>query len=538
MASPPFAGAQLQQSRSLPSLRSYRVGRGVRVPPDSLAQEVGKLTAIVKRRLSESSSRGQTEGGGLQRRLTDGGGSTSSSSEAVATTPSRAFARRGLQLGTQLQPQPLLRAPANDARGYSALSALLRRGPAITATAQHGLGGSSPLAEGRRRMRMLKQRPENRRQLRPLQVPASCGTSLHGTKGKTSTATQPVLGSAEGRPATRKECQSALSSPAVTPTDEPDTQARSLVTPPPAGDDNDASGSGGGAASTSAATVATAHTAVAAPSPSPMLHAEGAFESCSNGEQQPRSSSDALIIIDWDDTLLATSRLCHQFGVNGARTAPLPPKLCRHLQLLARDVIEVLRVARGLSDHVTIVTNAAQGWVQESGRRFVPSVVDQIQEWCIPVVSAQIYAARCPSGDPTDWKKKAFSKLLKKVVSSGPTTMRSWQPPPPRQIQLISIGDSEFEREAARAVGGCGSRRAAGGGGGGGGGDGGCRPGRWETHECAGGSEPPAVNVVTQTVKLMGAPTIKQLRQQLQLLALQLEPIVRSGRELDLEMGQ
>jgi hypothetical protein len=510
----------------------------VRVPPDSLTQEVGILTAIVKRRLSESSSRRQTEGGGLQRRLTDGGdggGSTSSSSEAVATTPSRVFARRGLQLGTQLQPQPLLRAPANDARGNSALAALLRRGPAITATAQPGLGGSPPLAEGRRRMRMLKQRPENRRQLRPLQVPASCGTSLHGTQGKTSTATQPVLGSAEGRPATRKECQFALSSPAVTPTDEPDTQARSLVTPPPAGDDNDASGSGGGAASTSAATVATAH--------SSMLLAEGAFESCSNGEQQhssssSSSSSDALIIIDWDDTLLATSRLCHQFGVNGARIAiPLPPKLCRHLQLLARDVIEVLRVARGLSDHVTIVTNAAEGWVQESGRRFVPGVVDRIQEWCIPVVSAQMYAARCPSGDPTDWKKKAFSKLLKKVVSSGPTTMRSWQPPPPRQIQLISIGDSEFEREAARAVGGCGSRRAAGGGGGGGG-DGGCRP-RWETHQCAGGgSEPPAVNVVTQTVKLMGAPTIKQLRQQLQLLALQLEPIVRSGRELDLEMGQ
>ena len=63
--------------------------------------------------------------------------------------------------------------------------------------------------------------------------------------------------------------------------------------------------------------------------------------------------------------------------------------------------------------------DAAKGWVQQSGRRFIPGVVKHISEVGIPVVSAQeAFARSCPSGDPTDWKKKAQS-LRRTMLARG-----------------------------------------------------------------------------------------------------------------------
>ena len=117
------------------------------------------------------------------------------------------------------------------------------------------------------------------------------------------------------------------------------------------------------------------------------------------------SSADELakrtvIILDWDDTLLTTTRLMSRFSVVGVgATKPLPAGLKRDLHALENDVIHLLECCVGRG-RTAIVTNAAEGWVQMSGRRFVPGVVQAIEKHNISVVSAQTaFAKTCPSGD-------------------------------------------------------------------------------------------------------------------------------------------
>ena len=107
-----------------------------------------------------------------------------------------------------------------------------------------------------------------------------------------------------------------------------------------------------------------------------------------------------VIILDWDDTLLTTTRLMSRFSVVGVgATKPLPAGLKRDLHALENDVIHLLECCVGRG-RTAIVTNAAEGWVQMSGRRFVPGVVQAIEKHNISVVSAQTaFAKTCPSGD-------------------------------------------------------------------------------------------------------------------------------------------
>ena len=117
-------------------------------------------------------------------------------------------------------------------------------------------------------------------------------------------------------------------------------------------------------------------------------------------------------------------------------------------------------------------------------QRFVPKVIEHLEAAQIPVISAQAAFARsCPSGDPTDWKKKAFAREL-----TG------------SNINLVSVGDSIFEREAAHFV-----------------------------------SQQSCVDLV-KTVKFVDSPTIAMLRRQLSTLTGQIDTIVAAGRSFDVDM--
>jgi hypothetical protein len=202
------------------------------------------------------------------------------------------------------------------------------------------------------------------------------------------------------------------------------------------------------------------------------------------------SSADELakrtvIILDWDDTLLTTTRLTSRYSVYGVGASkPLPASLTRELHALEKDVIQLLESCIGRGRTV-IVTNAAKGWVQQSGRRFVPRVVEVIAKHNISVVSAQAaYAHTCPSGNPADWKKKAFMRELKG-----------------ERINLVSIGDSIFEREAAHFVS--------------------------SKHK----------NVeATKTVKFIDSPTIAQLRRQLVTATEKLPMVCDAEKSFDVDM--
>ena len=167
----------------------------------------------------------------------------------------------------------------------------------------------------------------------------------------------------------------------------------------------------------------------------------------------------------------------------------LPAGLTRELLALERDGICLLETAV-THGTVVVVTNAAKGWVQQSGRRFIPRVVECLKAHSITVVSAQAAFARsCPSGDPTDWKKKAFMREMAGAQS------RSGE-----NINMISIGDSIFEREA--------------------------------THYASGQLQVQT----TKTVKFIDSPTIEQLRRQLVTVTAKMPMICGIERSFDADM--
>jgi hypothetical protein len=192
-----------------------------------------------------------------------------------------------------------------------------------------------------------------------------------------------------------------------------------------------------------------------------------------------------VIILDWDDTLLTTSRLTSfVYGVEASK--PLPGPLRRELHELGNDVVRLLEscISRG---RVVIVTNAVQGWVQQSGRKFMPEVIAAISRHNIQVVSAQsTFAHTCSSGSPADWKKKAFVHMPELKEEN---------------INLVSIGDSTFERDATHFV-----------------------------------SRVRQNVVAAKTVKFIHSPTIEQLRRQLVMLTDELPIICELAKTFDVDV--
>ena len=180
--------------------------------------------------------------------------------------------------------------------------------------------------------------------------------------------------------------------------------------------------------------------------------------------------------------------LTHGVGNVRAAAKPLPASLTRDLALLEDNVLTLLAACRERGRCV-IVTNAAKGWVQQSGKRFVPRVVKYLQDHKVSVVSAQAsFAASCPSGDPADWKKKAFAREL----TSG------------TNINMLSVGDSVFEREAA--------------------------------HFCGKNQRKQSRGGLTKTVKFVDSPTIEQLRRQLTTLTEKIDMICLADHSFDVDM--
>lgn len=85
---------------------------------------------------------------------------------------------------------------------------------------------------------------------------------------------------------------------------------------------------------------------------------------------QPKSSH-TLIIFDWDDTLLCTSQLTplDEYIVDGEIV--LPKELTQELEVLDDRALFILEKSITLGKTI-VVTNAAYGWVEASGKRFLP----------------------------------------------------------------------------------------------------------------------------------------------------------------------
>jgi hypothetical protein len=130
---------------------------------------------------------------------------------------------------------------------------------------------------------------------------------------------------------------------------------------------------------------------------------------------------DALIIWDWDDTLMCST------AINSGR---LPGGTAPQLEVL---IEEALRISMSVGETM-IVTNADDLWVFESTRRFAPRVASLLSQ--IPIVSARRKFEASYPGDVFAWKRETFREIL--INRNGGSG-----------LNLVVLGDSPAEIEAA-----------------------------------------------------------------------------------------
>ena len=144
---------------------------------------------------------------------------------------------------------------------------------------------------------------------------------------------------------------------------------------------------------------------------------------------------NSLIIFDWDDTILPTSFLTPK-GIFEDKNE-LNPKDQARIKKLEETVKNLLSVAVKNGD-IYIITNAGEGWVQFSTRKYYPSIEEIITKK-IKIISARsLYEKKYPN-DSKKWKIEAFLNIKKSVNNDLITN-------------IICLGDSVFEMEAGRIL--------------------------------------------------------------------------------------
>jgi len=137
----------------------------------------------------------------------------------------------------------------------------------------------------------------------------------------------------------------------------------------------------------------------------------------------------AVIIFDWDDTLLCTTWLSAQGPTSSAAVVA---QLAAIEKLAFKMLSEALSIGRTF-----IITNAAAGWVRRSATTWAPSLLPLLEE--VEVISARDCFASSFPDEVDRWKVEAFLEVQRKLPATLVTN-------------LIALGDSEFEMHAARSM--------------------------------------------------------------------------------------
>lgn len=137
------------------------------------------------------------------------------------------------------------------------------------------------------------------------------------------------------------------------------------------------------------------------------------------------------IIFDWDDTLLSTSYLTK------AQDTTISPDQEAHLQSVEQHAYALLEMALELG-HTFIITNASDGWIEDSASCCMPSLLPLLER--VRIISARSMHEGTHPGDAREWKVQTFLDLGRQLQ---PGTIEN----------LISIGDSSFELDAAHELG-------------------------------------------------------------------------------------
>ncbi|CAD7942175.1 unnamed protein product [Amoebophrya sp. A25] len=195
-----------------------------------------------------------------------------------------------------------------------------------------------------------------------------------------------------------------------------------------------------------------------APSAAAIVAAQGRR----NSQDAFATKDQTILVFDWDDTLFPTTWVRHYMGLHWKYPLQEQPinaiqkrKIKLALDELANEVEQFLLAAlqRG---RVVIVTLARVPWVKLSCDNFFPRIGQLIKDHDINIVYAQEARSSSdreqdpPVNDPaaqeafwTGKKQLAIRREVEHFYSQYPG--QSWK-------NVISIGDSDFERKATHAT--------------------------------------------------------------------------------------
>lgn len=191
-------------------------------------------------------------------------------------------------------------------------------------------------------------------------------------------------------------------------------------------------------------------------------------------------------ILDWDDTICPSTYLA-SLGLRVDDPGSLPLSLQNQLEMLEVAVINIVREALRFGK-VVVITNAEAGWVELSGRRFLPRVVHFLASHDIKIVSARTSFESDYPDAPSSWKMAAFSQEVACMF------------PNDDELNVLVLGDSMSERDAAHAL----SNRLP--------------------------------NSRVKTVKFVERPSIDQLMRQVQLVAQSLPDLATYASSFDVDL--
>lgn len=187
---------------------------------------------------------------------------------------------------------------------------------------------------------------------------------------------------------------------------------------------------------------------------------------------------DAVIIFDWDDTLMCSTAI---------KEGNIPSH--SQLSLLECAVARLLVTAMGMG-YTAIVTNASLPWVRSTAQNYLPAVVPLLDR--VLVTSARQSYEEAFGNNPFAWKMQAFRDVVSTWASHG--AARAWFQGTQfeeQHVRLTALGDSIVDIEAAES---CSSSSTA-----------------------------------VKTVKLTELPTIAELLGQLQVVQQNLPHIIEQG---------
>lgn len=149
-------------------------------------------------------------------------------------------------------------------------------------------------------------------------------------------------------------------------------------------------------------------------------------------KMEPSKKHQTMLIFDWDDTLLCTHFLAQHGFVD------IPEDVLQLLAPLDESASKLL--LKSLSYGQTfIITNSAEGWVQCSGKLFLPKTYQVIIEKNIQVISARTGYEDLFPGDSHRWKVEAFLDIEHLFDKNLITN-------------LVCLGDSHIEIDAAHIL--------------------------------------------------------------------------------------